>query len=490
MTLRRHVRWWLIVPIALAFMLVLLVVGFRPGQYLRKSLGIKKRPNILILSFCSLRAEKLPFYETSKQNLAPNIEHAFSQGAFVFDSSVNTYSWTNINDSVWPLIPTKFQREAGYFDLGEISFGRSMRIPTAKTYTSRSREHSLIQIRDQSYEKHFQKEFEFLADVLKEKMFSPFIGIAHVKYMHYPLIDKVNSDAKWDRYLTLEEKARLDEYFYHPAQYYVKLPLLLYLTGDVGFARSHPKIRAQYPHGNQIENLEVLGLLRDESLLQEWKDSKDFDLDLKIINKIYSANISYLDEKLSRLLRLLDDPELVSNTVLIFTGDHGESFMEHGYFTHAVSPYQESYQVPLMIRFPGQKGVTHITGQHSFLSVTQLIKEIMSGNVDERNFKVAEEQLEEKAIVQRDCAQRFRGLRYENKWTWYANVATGAESLFDIQADRAEIHDLVEKFPDVASDLKGKYWTNRSKYIYQDPGECGGQWLKEEGKGRRSRTGH
>jgi len=43
----------------------------------------------------------------------------------------------------------------------------------------------------------------------------------------------------------------------------------------------------------------------------------------------------------------------LKNTILIFTSDHGEEFLERGGLSHGKSYYQEIVKVPLIIRYPG-----------------------------------------------------------------------------------------------------------------------------------------
>src|SRR5262249_4653826 len=52
------------------------------------------------------------------------------------------------------------------------------------------------------------------------------------------------------------------------------------------------------------------------------------------------------------LLNTLQERGWLDNTMVIVTGDHGEAFGEHGYFTHGDNLYLNQLHVPLLIRFP------------------------------------------------------------------------------------------------------------------------------------------
>lgn len=72
----------------------------------------------------------------------------------------------------------------------------------------------------------------------------------------------------------------------------------------------------------------------------------------------YRASILETDALVGRLWRWLEEQELLENTVLIMTGDHGEAFGEHdsrNYF-HGNNLYQESVHVPGIIISSSLKG--------------------------------------------------------------------------------------------------------------------------------------
>ncbi len=68
----------------------------------------------------------------------------------------------------------------------------------------------------------------------------------------------------------------------------------------------------------------------------------------------YDGEIAFADEQVGRLLRFLKDKGLYQNTVIVLSGDHGESLGEHGEKTHGFFIYNATMHVPLMIRLPGK----------------------------------------------------------------------------------------------------------------------------------------
>jgi len=69
----------------------------------------------------------------------------------------------------------------------------------------------------------------------------------------------------------------------------------------------------------------------------------------------YDGEVAYVDETLGRLLAALRDRGLMDETVVVLTGDHGESLGEHGELTHGFLTYNPALWVPLIVAAPGLK---------------------------------------------------------------------------------------------------------------------------------------
>jgi arylsulfatase A-like enzyme len=67
----------------------------------------------------------------------------------------------------------------------------------------------------------------------------------------------------------------------------------------------------------------------------------------------YEAGIAYADTQIGRVLDALERRRLLSNTVVVLAGDHGESLGEHGEKEHGIFLYQSTLRVPLVICAPG-----------------------------------------------------------------------------------------------------------------------------------------
>jgi arylsulfatase A-like enzyme len=66
----------------------------------------------------------------------------------------------------------------------------------------------------------------------------------------------------------------------------------------------------------------------------------------------YDGAIAYIDHHIGRLFDELGKRNVLENTLVLITSDHGEQFGEHGLFGHSNSLYLPTLHVPLLIMFP------------------------------------------------------------------------------------------------------------------------------------------
>jgi len=71
----------------------------------------------------------------------------------------------------------------------------------------------------------------------------------------------------------------------------------------------------------------------------------------------YNGEVAYVDHELGKVFSYLKNNGLKDKTVIIFTGDHGESLGQHGESTHGYFAYNSTLWIPLIINSPGMKSV-------------------------------------------------------------------------------------------------------------------------------------
>lgn len=75
----------------------------------------------------------------------------------------------------------------------------------------------------------------------------------------------------------------------------------------------------------------------------------------------YDGEIAFADAQVGRLLAYLKANGIYRNTLIILTGDHGESLGEHGEKTHGFFIYNATLHVPVIIRLPGTPAAKLVT---------------------------------------------------------------------------------------------------------------------------------
>lgn len=70
----------------------------------------------------------------------------------------------------------------------------------------------------------------------------------------------------------------------------------------------------------------------------------------------YYAHCTALDDAFGELLQTLDETGLATNTIVVFTSDHGDMLWSHN-LQRKQKPWEESARVPLIIRMPPETGL-------------------------------------------------------------------------------------------------------------------------------------
>jgi arylsulfatase A-like enzyme len=97
---------------------------------------------------------------------------------------------------------------------------------------------------------------------------------------------------------------------------------------------------------------EVRGAL-EEYYAQESTDPRRLVESVRYHFENYDAEIFDVDRGLGRVLERIDELGLTGSTVVCVTSDHGEEFLEHGWFGHHAQLFDESVHVPLLMAGPG-----------------------------------------------------------------------------------------------------------------------------------------
>jgi arylsulfatase A-like enzyme len=193
----------------------------------------------------------------------------------------------------------------------------------------------------------------------------------------------------------------------------------------------------------------------------------------------YDEAITYLDAELEKLLSFLDRTEKNRNLLLVFTGDHGESF-ERGFLNHGEDLYETSVHVPLVIKFPNQQKGIRLSEPVQSIDIAPTILETLGiplpGWMDgvslakNRGFEARE-----KVIV--NYKDPVGGKVYKQptklairrqQFKMIVNCDNNRAELYDLSRDPSEQSDLVPAKATIVKQL----WTKLEQYLARQNGSA------------------
>ena len=95
--------------------------------------------------------------------------------------------------------------------------------------------------------------------------------------------------------------------------------------------------------------------------------------------KMHSIKMAYyneakvLDTFFGRVVNLLKNRNLYSNSLIILTSDHGQALNERNFYGHGIYLYDEIIKIPLIIKFPDEKRIPISHGYQSLSDVKSFI---------------------------------------------------------------------------------------------------------------------
>jgi len=170
-------------------------------------------------------------------------------------------------------------------------------------------------------------------------------------------------------------------------------------------------------------------------------------------DSLYDGEVAYVDFALGKVFRFVEEQGLFSRTMIILTGDHGESLGEHGEKTHGFLAYNTTTWVPLLIFVPGSKpgrvdqNVCHIDIFPTICDVLQIESPLSVQGITLRPA------LQGKSLRPRPIYFESLSPYYSFGWAPIRGFVEGEEKfidspipeLFNLREDFRELHNLMEK---------------------------------------------
>jgi arylsulfatase A-like enzyme len=385
--------------------------------------NFRKKPNIILISIETLRADHLSSYGYEKRT-APNIDN-FANNSLFFENAYSQWPVTvpALNSIMTgTMLSNEKQRDIRSFFCNATYLAE---ILADNGYsTAGFTDHIIV-----------GKERGFVnAWYVVQKGFDTFMNIGNDS-------STVNSDIL-TRMITnwlqrnYKNKFFLWVHYFDPHHDFVPLPEYEGLFGfsEEDCGRIH----------NPMEMHEIVDI--QETLT---------DKEIECVMSLYDSEIFYVDNNLGGLFDKLTGLNLWENTVVIITSDHGEEFMERERIGHGTTIYNETIRVPLMIRIPGRQPAK-IKGNIATMDLFNIICDLTSNKEVEFNDKDVISRSNPSGREKKANLNDFAIISGDYKFIY--NPETGSEELFNLRSDVAEKNNLLTdtEYKAKKVELKGK----------------------------------
>lgn len=194
----------------------------------------------------------------------------------------------------------------------------------------------------------------------------------------------------------------------------------------------------------------------------------DVKPDVDMLRARYDEFIRYCDEQFEMFISQLAKKNILNNTIVILSSDHGESF-EHNYIKHGFNNlYEQVTHIPLIIKQPGQEQGLMISDLTEQIDITATIIDLagipMPEWIEGRSLVPlmrGEELPPSPAFSMALEGQASRGNKitsgriavWDGDYKLIHQLDNNKSQLFNLELDRDELNDLFEKEAEVGQRL-------------------------------------
>lgn len=181
----------------------------------------------------------------------------------------------------------------------------------------------------------------------------------------------------------------------------------------------------------------------------------------------YDGAVAFADCYLGKLFKTLEELGVADDTLIVFTGDHGESLGEHNIFFDHHGLYDPTIHVPLILKCPGRlPGGKSIDGLVQHVDVVPTILELLgipkTAGMDGTSLMPLimgkKKEIYSEIYVEEASYQRKRAIRTK-KWKFIKAIKPGIhwtplKELYDLEDDPGEEVNLFKEAKDVAQEIE------------------------------------
>ena len=139
---------------------------------------------------------------------------------------------------------------------------------------------------------------------------------------------------------------------------------------DIPLPRQHIEQSEQDPHSQRL--LKVIDLW-DKPLPED---------KIRDARRAYFGACSYIDDNIGKLLKTLEECGLAEDTLIVFSGDHGDMLGERGLW-YKMHWFEMSARVPLLVHAPQRFAARRVSQSVSTLDLLPTLVELAGGQVEQ-----------------------------------------------------------------------------------------------------------
>lgn len=227
-----------------------------------------------------------------------------------------------------------------------------------------------------------------------------------------------------------------------------------------------------------------------EPFASDLKSSTTHTTELEKVILQYDGEVAYTDSQIGKLFYALQRMDLMNNTLIVITSDHGEGLGQHGLLQHTFYIYEEAVCVPLLFYWPGHilKGQV-VDTPVALVDIVPTILDLVG--IEEDDFLVhgqslasslrGKSKLDPKRAIylhRRHFSEAYFpsvlgnqlytngekfGVRIGN-WKYIESKKENLRELFDLKNDPKELRNLYDTYPKKSIELALKLEKWRQSY--------------------------
>ncbi len=164
---------------------------------------------------------------------------------------------------------------------------------------------------------------------------------------------------------------------------------------------------------------------------------------------LYDGEIRYLDQSIGELFDELRAEGVFDRSMIIIAADHGESFGEHGAWTHGNSLYDSEVHIPLIVKLPGQARGKRVLDPVQAIDIAPTVLE--AARVPAEGITLDGTSLRQRP--RRAAFTFWKDSKAVRTAVWKLVSRAGKTELFHLPHDPQELHDLAGERPGVVARL-------------------------------------